>query len=347
MYRRAYVLLVVAAVMGWSWAASSRGATTSRCSTPRAASSGPSWIRLPLLLLGALFLDLVPRTLWHSRPGSARCPTSSGSAGAPTGPGSGCTLVVLGIICFYVIYVSYRNLKSFLPLVSHRMYDRELHMLDRVLFFGHEPGPVLHDLLGTTVVAHVLSTIYLLFVPMVPLLVTVWLVWSRNISFGYWFVTSQCIAWTLGTVSYYALPTLGPGLEYYWLYTDLAHTGTTDLMASLVNARARRALGVDGQASRTGRRLRQPAQRHHAALGADGAVHGAQPAHADALLDQLRPHRRRHHLLRLALRRRRHRRHHDRLRLLLPRRHRHRPEVRARSLGSHPTTDDSKVPVDR
>ena len=47
-----------------------------------------------------------------------------------------------------------------------------------------------------------------------PLALTAWLVWSRNISYGYWFATSQCIAWALGTASYYALPTLGPGFEY-------------------------------------------------------------------------------------------------------------------------------------
>ena len=58
-------------------------------------------------------------------------------------------LVVVGIVCFYVIYVTYRNLKSFLPLVSSRHYDRELHMLDRVLFFGHEPSTIIHALLGT------------------------------------------------------------------------------------------------------------------------------------------------------------------------------------------------------
>ena len=40
---------------------------------------------------------------------------------------------------------------------------------------------------------------------------TAWVVWSRNLSYGYWFVTSQCLAWVLGTISYYALPTLGPG----------------------------------------------------------------------------------------------------------------------------------------
>jgi hypothetical protein len=143
--------------------------------------------------------------------------------------------------------VCYRNLKSFLPLVSDRMYDRELHALDKILFFGHYPATVLHDLLGTTVVAHVLSTSYLFFIPMVAVMVTVWLVWSRNLSYGWWFVTSQGIAWTLGTISYYALPTIGPGLEYGYLYQHLAHTGTSDLMASLVSAR-QGVLRGDGQA---------------------------------------------------------------------------------------------------
>ena len=92
-------------------------------------------------------------------------------------------------------------------------------------------------MLGTSFSAHLLSAIYLWFLPLVPLALTAWLIWSRNISFGYWFATSQCIAWTLGTASYYALPTLGPGFEYPWLYDDLAHTPTSELMDSLVYAR--------------------------------------------------------------------------------------------------------------
>ncbi len=84
-----------------------------------------------------------------------------------------------------------------------------------------------------------LSYIYLWFLPLVPLALMAWLVWSRNMSFGYWFATSQCLAWSLGTLSYYALPTLGPGLEYRPLYIDLAHTPTDDLMRSLVEARHR------------------------------------------------------------------------------------------------------------
>ncbi len=67
-------------------------------------------------------------------------------------------LVSVGIVCFYVVYVSYRNLKSYLPFVrsapgdSSRAldYDRELHLLDRVLFFGNDPSDVLHTIFGTS-----------------------------------------------------------------------------------------------------------------------------------------------------------------------------------------------------
>jgi hypothetical protein len=118
-------------------------------------------------------------------------------------------------------------------------YDRELHVMDRILFFGHDPSSAMHGLFGTDLTAHMLSPIYLFFLPMVPLGVTAWLVWSRNISYGWWFVTSQCMAWSLGTLSYYLLPTLGPGIEYSSLYRDLAHTPTSDLIKSIADARQR------------------------------------------------------------------------------------------------------------
>lgn len=158
------------------------------------------------------------------------------------------TLVVLGTVCFYITYVCYRNLKSNLPFVrpdpdrapgevKALLFDRELHIMDRVLFFGHDPSDVLHAVFGTTWFAHVLSQIYLTYLPLVILLVTIWLVWSRNVSYGYWFVTSQVVAWTLGTLSYYLLPTLGPGIQYPSEYTDLTHTPTTDLMESITSGR--------------------------------------------------------------------------------------------------------------
>jgi hypothetical protein len=246
-YRRAYVLLVVNAAVMLIWAAITAWHLDRPLIDPEGSFLGPSWLRLPILCVGALFLDLVPRAVWLSRGRVKQWPGLVRERWDRHWSKERLLLVILGIVCFYVIYVCYRNLKSFLPLVSSRIYDRELHMLDRVLFFGREPGPVIHDVLGTTVVAHFLSTFYLLFIPMVAVLVTVWLVWSRNLSYGWWFVTAQGIAWTLGTISYYALPTLGPGLEYIWLYGDLANTGTKDLMNSLANAR-QGVLWSDGQA---------------------------------------------------------------------------------------------------
>ena len=159
------------------------------------------------------------------------------------------TLVVMGTLCFYMTYVCYRNLKSNLPFVRPSSesepgsikalsYDRELHVMDRVLFFGSDPSDVFHTVFGTTFSAHVLSQVYLTYLPLVILLVIVWLVWSRNVSFGYWFVTSQVIAWTLGTLSYYLLPTLGPGIQYWPEYQALTPTPTTELMESITNGRA-------------------------------------------------------------------------------------------------------------
>ena len=233
MYRRAYSLLVgIAAVMG-GLALLISIRYDRPLLDPEGSFLGPTWLRLPLLLLGALLLDLLPRTLWYSKLRPSAMPTIVRERLRTHWSRERMTLVTLGIVCFYVTYVSYRNIKSALPFVIETKYDRELHLLDRALFFGNDPSTVLHDLLGTNVAAWALSYIYLWFLPLVPLALTAWLVWSRNMSYGYWFATSQCIAWSLGTLSYYALPTLGPGFEYSVFYADLAHTPTTDLMIAL------------------------------------------------------------------------------------------------------------------
>ena len=237
MYRRAWTLLVVNAVVMGSLAIVVAVAYDKRLIDPEGSFLGPSWLRLPLLLFGALLLDMLPRTLWQSRLNPRLMPPIVKERWNTHWNRERLTLVALGIVCFYVVYVSYRNLKSFLPFVRDTMYDRELHMLDHALLFGHDPAIALHSLLGESWAAWPLSYVYLWFLPLVPLAVTAWLVWSRNLSYGYWFVTSQCIAWTLGTASYYALPTLGPGLEYPYLYIDLPGTPTSQLMESLVNGR--------------------------------------------------------------------------------------------------------------
>ena len=242
-YRRAYVLLIgCAAVMG-GLAVLAALVLDKRLADPEGF-LGPSWLRLPMLLFGAFLLDMLPRIIWVAKLNPKRIPEVVRDRVHSHWTRERLTLVVLGVVCFYITYVSYRNLKSMLPFVmGETKYDRELHLIDRALFLGHEPGNVLHAVFGTGFSAHFLSAIYLWFLPLVPLALTGWLIWSRNISFGYWFATSQCVAWSLGTASYYALPTLGPGFEYTWLYEDLAQTPTTELMESLFYARVGVRLG--------------------------------------------------------------------------------------------------------
>ena len=199
---------------------------------------GPGVVRLPLLVLAALLADMIPQFFWVGRARPRAGWAAMTARWRTHWTRARWTLVVLGIGCFYVTYVGYRNVKNYLPFVmGERKYDRELHVLDRAMFFGNEPATVLHSVFGTGFSPHFLSTIYVTFLPLVAIMVAIYLVWSRNLRFGYWFITSQVMIWTLGTAMYYCLPSLGPGFEYWWLYTELPQTGTGDLMQALYYGR--------------------------------------------------------------------------------------------------------------
>jgi PAP2 superfamily len=199
---------------------------------------GPAWIRLPLLLLGAFLADVVPRSLWRSRGRFGEFREEARTVVREHWTRERITLVVIGLVSFYVTYVGYRNLKNYLPFIREGTMDPMLKAVDEAVFFGGDPAILLHAVLGEGISAHVLSLVYLVFLPFVPISVTAWLVWSRNISFGYWFVTAQCLAWALGTASYYAIPSLGPAFYYVWLYSGLDHTGVTQLQDSLFYGRS-------------------------------------------------------------------------------------------------------------
>ena len=67
MYRRAYALLVGNAVVMGGLAILVAIVYDKRLIDPEGSFLGPSWLRLPLLLFGALLLDMLPRTLWYSK----------------------------------------------------------------------------------------------------------------------------------------------------------------------------------------------------------------------------------------------------------------------------------------
>ena len=145
--------------------------------------------------------------------------------------------VGLGLLSFYVTYLSYRNLKGFLPFLTDQDYDPDLLSLDRSFFLGHDPGPLLHDLLGTGVAAQVLSTVYLFFLAFVPISLGAALIASANPIPGLWYVTALGINWTLGIVSYLMIPSLGPIFVAPDLYSTLPETGTSALQQALIYER--------------------------------------------------------------------------------------------------------------
>jgi hypothetical protein len=144
-------------------------------------------------------------------------------------------LIVAGaLLGFYLTYVGYRNLKSFLPFARDANFDNFLLDLDRNMAFGHNPGVVLHDLLGTGFSAQILSLVYVTFLFFVPLSLGVAVVWQRRLHGGLWYVTSMNIGWLLGAASYYVLPALGPAYSAPQYFMTLPETGVSKLQESLL-----------------------------------------------------------------------------------------------------------------
>lgn len=198
---------------------------------------GPAWTQGPLLVISAFLIDVIPRALYRSRWRFHMFFREARGVIDEHWTRRRVTLVVLGLTCFFITYVSYRNLKNLLPFVRPIRFDYAMHHIDRAIFFGHDPALVLQDLLGTHLSATLLSWVYLAFLPLVPITVTVWAVWSRTIRYGYWFLTADCICWSLGTLSYYLIPTLGPNFVFPWLYSSIKQTGVSSLQDQLAYSR--------------------------------------------------------------------------------------------------------------
>ena len=194
---------------------------------------GPAYIRLPMLGLLLFAAGLAPQAI-H------RYGLKGTFSGMRTIVRDEWTLkrvgyAATGMVSFYICYVSYRNLKSYLPLIGgETIHDRALLELDHFLFFGNNPAEVLHSVLGTTIAAQVLAVLYVLYLPVVPITVAAVLVLHRDITVGAWYATAVSLNWVLGVVSYYSLPTLGPAFYEPQRFADLPENGATQLQMSLL-----------------------------------------------------------------------------------------------------------------
>jgi hypothetical protein len=198
--------------------------------------AGPNYLRLPLILLLAFLVDVVPRTVRRAPSWRAAVHTFA-LVSRERWPWAHVRFALMGLGTWYLTYVAFRNLKSFVPFVNPELQDRELAAFDRVLFLGHDPAVLLHALLGTGWSAHVMSFIYIAWIAFVPFSLVIALVWSRNVTGGAWYVTAVAVDWVLGVATYFAVPTVGPIYAKPSQFTGIADTFVGKLAASMLEDR--------------------------------------------------------------------------------------------------------------
>lgn len=200
----------------------------------------PTYLRLPAFLLVAFLADVLPRALWRARRREHGLLGVRGTVRAVVRERwdrENVRFALVGLGAWYLTYASFRNLKSYLPFVNPYLWDGALERIDRLLWFGHDPAVVLHDVLGTGAAAHVLSFVYVAWIVFVPTSLVVALVWSRDARAGAWYVTAIAVDWVLGVAAYYVVPTLGPVYATPGSFTGLPHTEVATLQTLMIQQR--------------------------------------------------------------------------------------------------------------
>lgn len=190
--------------------------------------SVPTWVRLPLIVLAAVLLDAAVRWVVAVRNrGEGEAVPSVRAVLAHRWDRTQVRFTLSGLVAWYVSYVAFRNLKGYLPFVNERLWDTELARLDRVLWLGHDPAAVLHEVLGTGWAAWVMSAVYVLWIGLVPAALAIALVWTRRSPAGELYVTAISFNWLLGVAVYYLVPSLGPVYSRPEDFADLSPTFNT------------------------------------------------------------------------------------------------------------------------
>jgi membrane-associated phospholipid phosphatase len=196
---------------------------------------GPSWVRLPLILLGAILLDVVPRIVGRWRRGTRGLPAIR-QVLTERWPHAQIQFSLLGLASWYLTYVAFRNLKSAVPFVNDKLWDTKFASYDHILWLGHYPGAVLHDLFGTGWAALFFTGVYVLWIGLIPASLAWALAWTRNNLVAAWYITALALDWALGVTVYYLFPTLGPVYSRAGDFAGLPHSATS-LQTSMMGDR--------------------------------------------------------------------------------------------------------------
>jgi hypothetical protein len=145
-------------------------------------------------------------------------------------------MIFAGLLSYLVVYVCYRNLKSWDVLLSP--HDSMLLRWDRWLFFGHSPAVLLHDLLGEDLAARALTDLYESFSWLVTIALVSALAFTPTVRQAYVFVVAAMWAWILGVGSYYLIPSLGPFHAAPTEFAGLTRTSIQSTQDAYVEQRA-------------------------------------------------------------------------------------------------------------
>jgi hypothetical protein len=145
-------------------------------------------------------------------------------------------MVPAALLAYQVVYLSYRNLKSWDVLRPPQ--DDMLLRWDKWLFLGHSPAVLLHDLLGRDLAARLLSVLYESFSTLVTLALVAALAFAPTVRSAYVFVVSAMWAWILGVGSYYLIPSLGPFHSAPEEFAGLTRTSIQETQKTYVAQRA-------------------------------------------------------------------------------------------------------------
>jgi hypothetical protein len=197
----------------------------------------PTYVRFPIILLLAFLTDVVPRAVWRSRRSLLRTPRRLVAVIRERWGWEHVRFALVGLGAWYLTYAAFRNLKSFVPFVNRRLFDRTLENLDRILWLGHDPATVLHHVFGLGWAAQFFSFVYVAWIVFVPFSLVVALVWSRDRTRGSWYVTAVAVDWALGVATYFAVPTLGPVYAQPQQFVALPHTYVSTLQENMIHDR--------------------------------------------------------------------------------------------------------------
>ena len=197
----------------------------------------PTWFRLPVIVASAVVLDVLTRWVLLVRRGQTGGRPTLRAVLVERWDRDQIMFTLSGLVTWYVAYVAFRNLKSFVPFVTDHIADPDLARLDRLLWLGHDPAVLLHDVLGTGWANWLMAAVYLIWIGLVPASLAIALVWTRRSTYGAWYVTAVSVDWLLGVALYYTVPSLGPTYSSPAWFADLPRTPNSDVRDLLLSDR--------------------------------------------------------------------------------------------------------------